>query len=479
MSIVSFVYICFQLCSNAWSQSRSLFALSELNGLDLQALRVQLERCFQHLSRLGAVLDNADVGGWNEHVIIMKKAELDRVWSRYQNIKDAISANELTMDELCELDNLAIQAANRYGLSKVKLDARAQVLDLLTARPILRPSEIVLPIFSGDYTNWTSWRSEFVNKVKNTNLPVDAKIDILYRSLDGEARLKAGDTVRRDLDDFNRIWARLESRYDNKYQIICEHIIGLFELPRMAQETPGTIRFLIDKIDQELRSLRRFGYDTESWCPLMAVLLIMRMDESTRTIWEMEHTPNEAPTLQAVLNFLEKRLMALRNLSLSFSRGLAVATPEPSRQDNYSRSDQSAGPISQYRNATAGSKAVKSNKDNRTHPYANSNQQTPNKQAFICPRCILPHFMWYCKRFRSWNLAKRIDKVAEWGLCPCCLISEHLAANCPSKGCSRCENAKHNNMLCPKALVYKLPSAIVGPNRGGSDSRGALRNRSK
>lgn len=285
-----------------------------------------MERCSQHLNRLGAVLDNADVGGWNEHVIIMKKTELDRVWAKYQCIKDAITANELTDAEMTALDQLAIQAANRYGISKVKLDARAQVLDILTARPVLKPSEIVLPTFSGDYTSWTSWRSEFVNKVKNTNLPVDAKIDILYRSLDGDARLKAGDTDRRDLDDFNRIWARLEDRYDNKYQIVCEHIMGLFKLPRMTQDNPGTIRFLIDSVDQELRSLRRFGYNTESWCPLIAVLLIMRMDESTRTIWEMEHTPNEAPTLEMVLKFLEKRLMATRNLTVNFSRTFTETT---------------------------------------------------------------------------------------------------------------------------------------------------------
>lgn len=433
-----------------------------------------MERCSQHLLRLAATIENADVSEWSEHVLVMKKNELDRVWSKYQLVKDAIYANDNGADALAELDQKAIENADRYGLSKDKMDSRARVLNLFATGPTLKPSEIVLPTFSGDYTAWTAWRSEFVNKVKDTALPVDAKIDILFRSLNGDARLRAGDTERRDLEDFDRIWARLEERYDNKYQIIFEHIMTLFNLPIMNKSSPTTIRFLIDSVDQELRSLRRFGYDTESWSPMMAVLLIMRMDQNTRTIWEMEHTPNDPPDLETVHKFLEKRLMAVRNLSLADT----VLTPSRSAMEegHASRSNPSVSHANPFKRGQLFGKSSKGHHD-RAHPYVKP--QPLKNSVFTCPYCNAPHFLWFCRQFKSWDLPKRIKKVGEWGLCPCCLLAKHPAAACSVTGCPRCENAKHNNMLCPKSIVFKLPSAVAVPRGDASGSHGAGRNNYK
>lgn len=445
-----------------------LVTLLELGNPDAAALGAELARSRQHLERLGAFLDNADVSGWNEHVVVMKKNELDRIWSKYQMVKDALCSSDVSPDEMAAADGDAIEAANRYGICKVKLDTRAKVLDLFTARPIPRASEIQLPTFSGDYTGWTAWRSEFVNKVKDTNLPVDAKIDILIRSIDRDAKNLIGDPERRDLEEFNRMWTSLENRYDNKYQIILEHISALFKLPMIKISDPNSMRRLLDSMDRELRSLRRFEYDTEHWSPLMAVLLITRMDPTTRTIWEMEHVPNEPPILKNVLAFLEKRLMAVRNLNLS--------VPETVTHNTNDRASSSNGMFgSSNPNRLQTSRVLKSKHDNRQHPYSNAEQPSAKKR-FICPKCDLPHFLWFCRQFKSWQLSERIEHVARWGLCPCCLIAKHPAISCASAGCLRCDNAKHNNMLCPKATVFKLPAAVVVPGREPSGFNRASRN---
>lgn len=260
--------------------------LSEFDGLTAITLAAELARSTDHPNRLGNVIDNADVGGYSEHVVVMKKTELDRVWMRYQMIKDALFSKEIALNEVNRVEQESIEAANRYGLSKTKLDARAKLLHLFASRPIIKPSEIQLPTFSGDYKGWTAWRSEFINKVKDADLSVDAKIDILLRSVDRDAKNLIGDPQRRDLDEFNRMWTVLEGRYDNQYQIIFEHIMSLFKLPMINTADPATFQILIDTVNRELRSLRRFEYDTEQWSPLIAVLLIMRMDPTTRTIWE-------------------------------------------------------------------------------------------------------------------------------------------------------------------------------------------------
>lgn len=439
-----------------------LLTILELRDLDAGALAAELARSRQHLERLCAVIDNADLSDWNEHVVVMKKSEIDRIWAKYQLIKDAFYSTDASPAELAGADNEAIQAANRYGSSKTKLDNRAKALDLFVARPLLRPSEIQLPTFSGDYTGWTAWRSEFVNKVKNTNLPVDAKIDILIRSIDRDAKNLIGDPERRDHEEFERMWTSLEARYDNKYQIILEHITALFKLPTIKQSDPNSMRRLIDSMDQELRSLRRFDYNTEHWSPLMAVLLITRMDQTTRTIWEMEHVPNEAPALDSVLKFLEKRLMAVRNMSFSVPE---LVSPTAYCGDRAS-SSSSAQTVGHHSNNPFFGKISKARKEN--HPYRNKNLASPKGHHFVCPTCDKPHFLWFCTAFKSLSLRERIEKVGQWGLCPCCLIAKHPAISCVSAGCQRCDNAKHNNMLCPKATVFKLASAVVVPDRNSS-----------
>lgn len=444
---------------------RSL-SLLELRGLDAGDLAAELAKSRQHLERLCGVLDNADLSEWNEHVVVMKKSEIDRIWSKYQLVKDALYSGDITADQMASADQDAIQAANRYGQAKVKLDSRAKALDMFAARPILKPSEIQLPTFSGDYTGWTAWRSEFINKVKDTNLPVDAKIDILIRSIDRDAKNLIGDPERRDAEEFDRMWSSLEARYDNKYQIILEHITTLFKLPMISNSDPTSMRRLIDSMDRELRSLRRFGYDTNHWSPLMAVLLITRMDTTTRTIWEMEHVPNEPPVLDNVLKFLEKRLMAVRNL------GFSVPETSSHAARSIDRASSVNAPANSYRSSF--SKVLKPRKDNHHHPYS-SNQPSANNQKFICPICDRPHFLWFCGPFKSLQLRERIEKVGEWGLCPCCLIAKHQASSCTSAGCVRCDKAKHNNMLCPKASKFKLPSAVIVPSQGPSGSHRPFR----
>lgn len=204
----------------------------------------------------------------------------------------------------------------------------------------------------------------------------------------------------------------------------------------------------------------------------MAVLLITRMDPNTRTIWEMEHVPNEPPVLDNVVKFLEKRLMAVRNLNFSVPDSSSYpAYPN----DRTSSTNRVTTGHNSHGHGSSFNKVLKTRNDNRHHPY-NVNQPSAKTQRFICPGCDLPHYLWFCRKFKSMALRERVENVAKWGLCPCCLIAKHPASSCAVAGCSRCDNARHNNMLCPKATVLKLSSAIVAPGRSSSGSCQPSRN---
>lgn len=66
----------------------------------------------------------------------------------------------------------------------------------------------------------------------------------------------------------------------------------------------------------------------------------------------------------------------------------------------------------------------------------------------------MQHFLWHCKVFKGWPLERRVKNVAAWELCPCCVVDKHLTATCSVSGRKRCVMAKHNNMLCPRDLVF-------------------------
>lgn len=88
--------------------------------------------------------------------------------------------------------------------------------------------------FSGTYTEWAAWRSEFLAKVMNTSLNTSEKISLLLSSLKHEAAACAGRAERLDDVELQRIWTKLEKTYDNKYQQAYAHIMEILNIqPRI------------------------------------------------------------------------------------------------------------------------------------------------------------------------------------------------------------------------------------------------------
>lgn len=87
--------------------------------------------------------------------------------------------------------------------------------------------------------------------------------------------------------------------------------------------------------------------------------------------------------------------------------------------------------------------------------------RTKSNDAPPCPACPNKrHFLWFCKKFKTWTYDQRISFLGEKRLCLCCLSAGHQANACPAPGCPECNQAKHNGVICPKKLVFH------DPNRG-------------
>lgn len=452
---------------------------------EVEVIRAERQRIYDNMLQVSESITAQSVAGWDKVVMNMVQGELQRNWVQYQaengRLVDALTdvASQLVAREE------AIVVAREVSQVKSLLDKRFGELPSRQVRKPIKPSEIVLTSFDGTYTAWVSWRSQFANKVLDTLLPADSKIDLLLGSLRGEALQCAGVSERRDQVDFDRMWKKLEATYDNRYQIVTQHVNKLLDLPTLTTPSANLLRLIIDTVEQELRSLHRFGYLTDGWDPLVAVIMLRKLDPTTLSIWEMDRDPVKAPSKDDVIKFIEKRILALRNLRAA--RSIPVGDASHSHHHDWShdntrhshhqkrRHDTQSAPasVNPFSFKRKGDHAVvsESKKARVSHEYQKQYREE-GKTLPTCPECDKPHFMWFCPVFKSWDLDKRLKKVTDWKLCPCCLIGRHVSAECKESGCPRCGNAKHNNMLCPKAIVFRS-NLMTTRSRKGRNGRQA------
>lgn len=452
---------------------------------EIEEIRVERQRVYDNMLLVSESITPLSVGGYDDVVINMVQADLNRHWAQFQ------TENARLVDALEEADEKrvarqeAIAVAREFTEVRALLDNRFQALQSQRNRIAPKASEIILQKFDGRYTGWTAWRSQFASKVKDTNLPADVKIDLLVQSLTKDVAKCIGDPERRDQVEFDTMWTKLESTYDNRYQTVTHHVDKLLDLPLVKGDAAKVMRQIIDTVEHELRSLDRFGYGTESWDPFVAVLMLRRLDPSTLEIWEMDRDPRVPPSKDDVIRFMERRILALRNVRASQRQTAAFRlqindVQEDSRhnrtKDGRNGSRRRSPSVQQASTSHGRERGDQSSQWDRKRSRRDMENETPLKQERksppMCPECKKPHFMWFCDPFKSWPLERRLKQVEGWELCPCCLQGKHRASECTERGCPRCDNAKHNNMLCPKARVFRSNMVSRQPRAGQSGRQG-------
>lgn len=210
----------------------------------------------------------------------------------------------------------------------------------------------------------------------------------------------------------------------------------------MTQPSAEKLRSMIDVVDQHLRMLKRFDIDTDSWSPIVCVLLLGKLDVDTRNHWESKDILPTMPDLQALFAYLEQRILAIRNMEMS------------------ARRIQNTLPVQSNSNFGKSVRTNLTTKDIRNHPYARNPQcDTPrtNKDAHApipqAPECLqcnngTRHYLWKCDAFRQLQSNVKLQQLAKWGICEVCLIAKHKAAECLKGMCPTCKAGRHNSLVC-------------------------------
>lgn len=172
---------------------------------------------------------------------------------------------------------------------------------------------------------------------------------------------------------------------------------------------------MIDTAKCVIRQLEVAGSPVDKWDHVIVFVLISRMPTRTLTYWENSNDLIEMPTLQNVLDFLERRARSQVNFAQSMSQSSS------SNQSSLNESRTTAS--SSFKSKQKLNAYAKSN--DRQSLVNNSNEQ----RGVSCFNCQLPHPMFRCAKLLALPTEGRWARVKELRLCENCFSPNHRAGS--------------------------------------------------
>lgn len=123
----------------------------------------------------------------------------------------------------------------------------------------------------------------------------------------------------RDSAELERVWDLLLKRFDNEKRLVLSHVNRIINYPKLVTESAEELRKLMDTINQQLRLLQRFNYNTEGWSPLVVGFVLSKLDGVTHSKLKRNNANSTMPKMNELFNFLNRRIGALRNLKATCS----------------------------------------------------------------------------------------------------------------------------------------------------------------
>ncbi|XP_063897988.1 uncharacterized protein LOC135118861 [Helicoverpa armigera] len=291
--------------------------------------------------------------------------------------------------------------------------------------------KIAIPEFSGDYTQWLTFKDLFLESVHNNPaLSKAQKMQHLKTKLKGEAE-KLVQHLGISAENYTSCWELLTHRYDNNRLLFITYTNTLINQPPIQEASATNIRKLHDVMLECLNGLKNIGQDITNWGPLVAHLLSQKLDSATHSDYMRDlKDPRGFPDLEEFTEFLEAKFMALEALQGSSSKmSLSNKSWRTNKQSFHKEVYQN-----NYKYNT------------RRSMHHNKPITTPKvfvATAKICPICKTDHVLMKCDKFVAMNAKERDDTVRKLQVCKNCLYS-HGEKQCFSrKRCRVCRKPHH------------------------------------
>ncbi|XP_052754163.1 uncharacterized protein LOC113510317 [Galleria mellonella] len=276
------------------------------------------------------------------------------------------------------------------------------------SRPHLPP--IPLPVFSGDYNDWISYRDLYISLIHNNNsLSKIEKHHYLKSSLTGEAAELLKNFTLTEANYLDA-WKKLEERYDNKRIIVNNILNRLLSQKKLAGESTKSLKELLDTTSQCLDSLKNLNICISNWDAILVYVIVGKLDSESHKLWEQSlGNSTEIPTYTDLASFLENRFRTLEMISSTQVKELSkkIYTPQ---------------------------------KFTSVKTYVTEVNST-------CTYCSQNHYICHCKKFATLTVSERQHFIKTNNICFNCLIKGHSVNKCrQSTTCKKC-GRRHHTLL--------------------------------
>lgn len=272
--------------------------------------------------------------------------------------------------------------------------------------------KIVIPVFSGKYTDWVTFRDLFLSLIHhNKSLDNVQRMQYLKGYLSGEP-----EQLLRQIPisnaNYERCWEQLNARYNNKRYISHYILKRLLSQRNLNNESAVSLKELIDNTDDCLKALSNIGIDVRTWDIIVIHIITLKLDPESRKQWELKVTSDNSsdslPTFDQFKDFLTSRYRALEFLDAGSNTNRARQTEKP---------------------------------------------KVFHVSTFQCKFCNENHKIINCKKFIKTDVNARREFVGENNLCFNCLGYNHSAKQCMSLMSCRVCKRKHHSLLHPVGQI--------------------------
>lgn len=323
--------------------------------------------------------------------------------------------------------------------------------------------------FSGDYSQWHSFRDRFKAAVHdNPRMQTAFKFQYLKAAVTGDAARAMGSWAMTDAN-YPRAWERLCEVFEDDYLAVQTLIRRLLKIPPLQRATHAGLRNIIDTVHECVEQLSTF-VPVMQWDPMIVFMVIDRLDGSTYDAWETHRAsfePNEVPMeveqdandpvelvrkakiptwaqLQSFLDMRSKIMVHSENRQEPIRMREQQGNNENNRTRSRSNQRRSTG-------SSGGASGGASSNNNRTSGWP------------ACRVCKGDHALYKCNAFGNMNLERRLMALeANPEYCHGCLRMQPNGHSCSQKACERCSGRPvHNSLLCPSREAERRTLAIT------------------
>nr|CAI5824413.1 unnamed protein product [Callosobruchus analis] len=231
----------------------------------------------------------------------------------------------------------------------------------------------------------------------------------------------------------------LVKAYNDKRVLATSYYNTIRDLAPLQKQSPKDLKLLICTFLENVEALKALSFPVDSWDFLLFNMLHQKLDEVTRSEFEIQFRNQELPSFSDLSQFVQEQCKAL------------AKAQESSPLPNSSKSQR--------------------NKPKVVSLMANTNDNSPSRSNFNkkCIICSSAHCLYRCPSFIAKTPTDRFALVKQHSYCVNCLNSPHSTRNCRSSSRCRICGSMHHTLLHLNPITSTSLSTPASSNCSNSD----------